>query len=186
MRIIRGGVQVATYLDMDVEVLEMTVADGSSVHGQRICDLHLPKEVLIAAVVRGRHVDDRPGSHGPAVPGPPRGLRPSQSGRRSPQAIRVRAAADPPARRGSTGKRTRSRAGTGLALWASAWASLACGLGLVLSGLVGLADRAPAVALLALGVGCSAAAGLWVRGCTSPRIHRRGPSSQPPAAPGSR
>ncbi|MCY3663519.1 MAG: Trk system potassium transporter TrkA [bacterium] len=52
MRIIRGGVQVATYLDMDVEVLEMTVADGSGVHGQRICDLHLPKEVLIAAVVR--------------------------------------------------------------------------------------------------------------------------------------
>ena len=52
MRIIRGGVQVATYLDMDVEVLEMTVADGSSVHGQRISDLHLPKEVLIAAVVR--------------------------------------------------------------------------------------------------------------------------------------
>ena len=52
MRIIRGGVQVATYLDMDVEVLELTVADGSSVHGQRISDLHLPKEVLIAAVVR--------------------------------------------------------------------------------------------------------------------------------------
>jgi len=52
MRIIRGGVQVATYLDMDVEVLELTVADGSSVHGQRIRDLHLPKEVLIAAVVR--------------------------------------------------------------------------------------------------------------------------------------
>jgi trk system potassium uptake protein TrkA len=52
MRIIRGGVQVATYLDMDVEVLELTVADGSSVHGQRIGELHLPKEVLIAAVVR--------------------------------------------------------------------------------------------------------------------------------------
>ena len=52
MRIIRGGVQVATYLDMDVEVLELTVGDASSVHGQRICDLHLPKEVLIAAVVR--------------------------------------------------------------------------------------------------------------------------------------
>ena len=52
MRIIRGGVQVATYLDMDVEVLELTVAAGSSVHGQRIGDLHLPKEVLIAAVVR--------------------------------------------------------------------------------------------------------------------------------------
>lgn len=52
MRIIRGGVQVATYLDMDVEVLELTIAGGSSVHGQRISDLHLPKEVLIAAVVR--------------------------------------------------------------------------------------------------------------------------------------
>ena len=52
MRIIRGGVQVATYLDMDVEVLELTVAGGSSVDGQQINDLHLPKEVLIAAVVR--------------------------------------------------------------------------------------------------------------------------------------
>ena len=52
MRIIRGGVQVATYLDMDVEVLELTVAGGSSVDGQQISDLHLPKEVLIAAVVR--------------------------------------------------------------------------------------------------------------------------------------
>ncbi|MCY3562249.1 MAG: Trk system potassium transporter TrkA [bacterium] len=52
MRIIRGGVRVATYLDMDVEVLELTVADSSSVAGQRICDLHLPKEVLIAAVLR--------------------------------------------------------------------------------------------------------------------------------------
>ena len=52
MRIVRGGVQVATYLDMDVEVLELTVAADSSVEGQQIGDLHLPKEVLIAAVVR--------------------------------------------------------------------------------------------------------------------------------------
>ena len=52
MRIIRGGVRVATYLDMDVEVLELTVAAGSSVDGRRIGDLHLPKEVLIGAVVR--------------------------------------------------------------------------------------------------------------------------------------
>ncbi len=52
VRIIRGGVRVATYLDMDVEVLELTVAEGSSVDGKLISDLHLPKEVLIAAVVR--------------------------------------------------------------------------------------------------------------------------------------
>lgn len=75
----------------------------------------------------------------------------------------MRAAADPPARRGSTGKRTRSRASTTLALWASLWASAACGLGLVLSGLVGLADPAEAAALLGLGVGCSAVAALCVR-----------------------
>ena len=75
----------------------------------------------------------------------------------------MRAAADPPAQRGSVGKRTRSRASTDLALWASLWASVVCGLGLVLSGLVGLADPAPAVALVGLGVGCSAAAGLCVR-----------------------
>ena len=52
VRIIRGGVQVATYLDMDVEVLEMTVAEGSGGDGRLIRDLHLPKEALIAAVVR--------------------------------------------------------------------------------------------------------------------------------------
>ncbi len=75
----------------------------------------------------------------------------------------MRAAADPPARRGSTGNRTRSRASTDLALWASLWASVACGLGLVLSGLVGLADPTPAAALLGLGVGCSAVGGFCVR-----------------------
>ncbi|MCY3663520.1 MAG: hypothetical protein OXH28_11980 [bacterium] len=85
------------------------------------------------------------------------------------------AAADPPARRGSTGKRTRSRAGTDLALWASLWASVVCGLGLVLSGLVGLADRAPAAGLLGLGVGCSAVAWLYAR-------RARVPSQPPPRA----
>ena len=52
LRIIRGGVQVATYLDMDIEVLELTIGEDSSADGHRIGDLHLPKEVLIAAVVR--------------------------------------------------------------------------------------------------------------------------------------
>ena len=75
----------------------------------------------------------------------------------------MRAAADPPARRGSTGKRTRTPASTDLALWASVWASVVCGVGLVLSGLVGLADGGPASALLGLGVGCGAVAGLCVR-----------------------
>lgn len=75
----------------------------------------------------------------------------------------MRAAADPPARRGSVGKRTRSRASTDLALWASLWAAVLCGAGLVLSGLVGLADLAPASVLLGLGVGCCVAAGLWLR-----------------------
>ena len=52
VRIVRGGVQVATYLDMDVEVLELSVAEGSGGDGRSIAELHLPKEVLIAAVVR--------------------------------------------------------------------------------------------------------------------------------------
>lgn len=87
----------------------------------------------------------------------------------------MRAAADPPARRGSTGKRTRSRASTDLALWAAAWATAVCGPGLVLAGLVAPTDRAPAAAMLGLGVGCSAAAGLWVR-------RARVPSHPPPTA----
>ena len=87
----------------------------------------------------------------------------------------MRASADPPARRGSTGKRTRSRASTDLALWASGWATVVCGLGLVLSGLIGLADGAGAAALLGLGVGCSTAAGLFVR-------RARVPSHPPPMA----
>ncbi|MCY4630216.1 MAG: hypothetical protein OXE75_04930 [bacterium] len=87
----------------------------------------------------------------------------------------MRAAADPPARRGSTAKRTPSRASTDLALWASGWATVACGGGLVLSGLVGLAERAPAAALVGLGVGCGAAAGFCVR-------RARVPSRPPPMA----
>ena len=87
----------------------------------------------------------------------------------------MRAAADPPARRGSTGNRTRSRASTDLALWASAWATGACGAGLMVSGLVGPADRAPAVALGGLGVCCSAAAWLYLR-------RARVPTHPPPLA----
>lgn len=52
LREIRGGVQVATFLDTDVEVLEITLKANSKVEGRTIGDLHLPKNVLIAAVVR--------------------------------------------------------------------------------------------------------------------------------------
>ena len=75
----------------------------------------------------------------------------------------MRAAADPPLRHGSVGARTRSRPGTALGLWASAWAAVACGAGLVVSGLIGLGEIREAMALLWLGVGCGAVGTLGVR-----------------------
>ena len=70
------------------------------------------------------------------------------------------AAADPPA---APGTRIRSRPNTRLALWAAAWAAVACGAGLLLSGLVGIADRTVALPLLLLGAGCAAVGGVFVR-----------------------
>ncbi|MEQ8718244.1 MAG: Trk system potassium transporter TrkA [Acidimicrobiales bacterium] len=53
LRFVRGGVaQVATFLDMDVEVLELSVMDGSPGDGAVVSELGLPKEVLIGAIVR--------------------------------------------------------------------------------------------------------------------------------------
>ena len=52
LREIRGGIQVATFLDTDVEALEITLKANSKVEGRAISDLHLPKNVLIVAVVR--------------------------------------------------------------------------------------------------------------------------------------
>ncbi|MCY3562248.1 MAG: hypothetical protein OXH20_13965 [bacterium] len=87
----------------------------------------------------------------------------------------MRAAADPPARRIPTGKRPGARAGTNLAAWAASWATLVCGGAMVLSGLVGLADLGPAVALAGLGLGCAAAGWLGVR-------RARLPAHPPPMA----
>ena len=75
----------------------------------------------------------------------------------------MRAAADPPLRHGSGGARTRSPQRAGLSLWAAAWAAVACGAGLALSGLVGLSEVGEAMALLWLGVGCGAVGTLGVR-----------------------
>ena len=52
LREIRGGMQVTTFLDTDIEVLEITLKSGSKPEGRTIGELHLPKNVLIAAVVR--------------------------------------------------------------------------------------------------------------------------------------
>ncbi|MCY3806650.1 MAG: hypothetical protein OXG91_09185 [bacterium] len=81
----------------------------------------------------------------------------------------MRAAADPPLRHGSSGARTRPRQRTGLSLWAAAWAAVACAAGLVLSGLVGLAEAGEATALLWLGVGCGAVGGVGVRRARPPQ-----------------
>lgn len=53
LRLVRGDVTaVATFLEGDVEVLEMEVHTDSEADGTAICDLHLPRDVLIGAIVR--------------------------------------------------------------------------------------------------------------------------------------
>jgi trk system potassium uptake protein len=53
LRFVRGGVaQVATFLQGEVEVLELEVREGSPADGAAVAELRLPKDVLIGAVVR--------------------------------------------------------------------------------------------------------------------------------------
>jgi len=53
LRFVRGDVaQVATFLDGDVEVIEFEVQPGTQAVDARIADLHLPQDVLVAAIVR--------------------------------------------------------------------------------------------------------------------------------------
>lgn len=53
LRFVRGGIAaVATFLDGDVEVLELEVQSGSPADGELVRDLRLPKDALIAAAVR--------------------------------------------------------------------------------------------------------------------------------------
>jgi trk system potassium uptake protein TrkA len=53
LRQLRGGVaSVATFLDSDVEVDEFTIRPGSPGDGSLVRDLHLPRSVLLGAVVR--------------------------------------------------------------------------------------------------------------------------------------
>lgn len=53
LRQLRGGTSsVATFLDSDVEVDEFVVAPGSRADGAVVRDLHLPRTVLLGAVVR--------------------------------------------------------------------------------------------------------------------------------------
>lgn len=53
LRTLRGGVSaVATTLDDDIEFYEVEVALGSKADGSSVADLHLPRDTLIAAIVR--------------------------------------------------------------------------------------------------------------------------------------
>ena len=53
MRMVRGDVTaVATFLEGNVEVLEFAVGAGSQADGSLVRDLHLPGQMLLAAVVR--------------------------------------------------------------------------------------------------------------------------------------
>lgn len=53
LQALRGGTSsVATFLDSDVEVDEFVIGAGSPGDGARVADLHLPRAVLLGAVVR--------------------------------------------------------------------------------------------------------------------------------------
>jgi trk system potassium uptake protein TrkA len=53
LRFVRGDVaQVATFLQGEVELLEFELHSGSAADGQTIAELKLPRDVLIAAIVR--------------------------------------------------------------------------------------------------------------------------------------
>jgi trk system potassium uptake protein TrkA len=53
LREMRGGTaSVATFLDSDVEVDEFVIGPGSTADGAIVRDLHLPRSVLLGAVVR--------------------------------------------------------------------------------------------------------------------------------------
>lgn len=53
LRFVRGGLaQVATFLQGEIELLEFELHSDSHADGKLISDLHLPREVLIASVVR--------------------------------------------------------------------------------------------------------------------------------------
>lgn len=53
LKYVRGGVAaVATFLEGEAEVLEFELPRDSPAEGQRVCDLDLPKDVLIGAIVR--------------------------------------------------------------------------------------------------------------------------------------
>ena len=69
----------------------------------------------------------------------------------------------PPARGGAAGTGNRTRGGLILGSWACAAVAAACGAGLLLAGVVGLADGASGTALLILGGICIGAGGLGLR-----------------------
>lgn len=53
LRFVRGGLaQVATFLHGEVEVLEFELHSGSEADGKQISELQLPRDILIAAIVR--------------------------------------------------------------------------------------------------------------------------------------
>ena len=52
LRLVRGDVSVATFLESDIEVDELQVQALSSVCGQQVKDLHFSHDLLLAAVIR--------------------------------------------------------------------------------------------------------------------------------------
>ncbi len=65
LRQMRGGASsVATFLESDVEVDEFVISPGSPADGAVVRNLHLPRSVLLGAVVRGRRLErDRARQH---------------------------------------------------------------------------------------------------------------------------
>ncbi len=75
----------------------------------------------------------------------------------------------PPASGGSARARTQQRAAFILAVWTSAWAAVACGMALIVSGPLGLADGTEGIALLSLGAACTIGGGLTLGRLRAPQ-----------------
>lgn len=53
----KGIKSISTFIDSEIELVEFEVPESSDMVGQRLMDLHIPKDVLIGAVVNGPNVE---------------------------------------------------------------------------------------------------------------------------------
>ena len=58
LQLVHKGIKsISTFLDSEIELVELEVPEYSTMAGQRLMDMHLPKDVLIGAVVQDGRVE---------------------------------------------------------------------------------------------------------------------------------